>query len=71
MLFMFFLVLFSALEVPFLVAFQPPTASAMQLCDLIVDLFFFLDVCINMRSSYYEDGRCAALSGHPLSLSFT
>lgn len=55
-LFVYVLVMYSALWLPFSIAFQPNTSAASLILDYFVDFLFFIDVLVNMRSAFLEDG---------------
>ena len=56
------LVLYSALVTPFTVAFRPPYNLSLTVVDYLVDFIFFLDVLMNARSSYYDNGVYVCVS---------
>ena len=54
---MVILILYTALFVPYRVAFEDQTSQGSQVFDLIVDILFLIDICITFNSTYYrKDG---------------
>jgi hypothetical protein len=54
--FIMLLVLYSAIMVPFSIAFQPEALESTLIFDYLVDVLFVVDVLVNSRSSFVEDG---------------
>ena len=51
------LIFWIALFVPFRLAFDLGEQCALNIIDLIIDIFFIVDVGINMVTAYYDDGH--------------
>uniref|UniRef100_A0A7S1CN86 Cyclic nucleotide-binding domain-containing protein n=1 Tax=Bicosoecida sp. CB-2014 TaxID=1486930 RepID=A0A7S1CN86_9STRA len=47
----------NALAIPFWVAFNAETPVAWQVLDVCVDIFFMLDIVLNFRTGYIDDGE--------------
>lgn len=56
-LFVLLLVLYNALEVPFVVAFQPRSPLGLVAFDYLVDFFFLIDLLLNFHTAYFERDR--------------
>lgn len=51
-----FLIFFNVLMVPYAVAFNASNGLAWRIIDASIDIFFFLDIVLNFRTSFVDDG---------------
>ncbi len=56
-IFMYLLVLYSALQLPFSVAFRPPESVLGTVLEYTVDALFLVDVVMNFRMSFHMNGQ--------------
>ena len=50
-----FAVIYCTIIVPYDMAFQPPPTMHMRLIDVVIEIFFLCEMCINFFTSYFDD----------------
>ena len=48
-------IVYSVISVPYLLGFEVEPEGGLAVFDIVVDVFFMLDIAVNFRTAYYED----------------
>ena len=48
-------ILYSVISVPYLLGFDVDVTGGLAVFDIVVDVFFMLDIAVNFRTAFYED----------------
>jgi len=50
------MIMYSVVSIPYRLGFQTEASGGWFVLDILVDIFFFFDMCVNFRTGYMSDG---------------
>ena len=50
-----FLIIYSVMVIPYRIGFDVPAEGAGDAFDIVVDVFFFIDILVNFRTAYVDE----------------